>query len=51
MQEIIRRLEVLKRQVEENPDFELPINIKKLRKRAFKAKYKKKKTVNLVLSL
>ncbi|PWA54793.1 hypothetical protein CTI12_AA431040 [Artemisia annua] len=41
-QEIIRRLEFLKRHVEENPDFELPINIKKLRQRAFKAKYKKK---------
>ncbi|PWA77067.1 RWP-RK domain-containing protein [Artemisia annua] len=51
MQEIITQLREEKRQIEENPELPISKNTKRLRQRLFKSNYKKRKTVNLELSL
>lgn len=51
MQEIIARLRDEKKQIEENPELTLSNNTKRLRQRVFKANYKRKRNINLNLSL
>ncbi|PWA90234.1 RWP-RK domain-containing protein [Artemisia annua] len=49
--EIITRLLKEKKKVEENPNYQLPKNIIQLRKRSFKARYKKRKSMGLKLAI
>ncbi|PWA89788.1 hypothetical protein CTI12_AA107820 [Artemisia annua] len=49
--EIITMLQAEKKQIEENPELPITKNTRKLRQRIFKATYRKKRTINLELSL
>ena len=51
MQEIIATLQEEKRQIEEHPELPISNNTKRLRQKLFKANYKKRRTINLDLSL
>lgn len=50
-QEIITMLQEERRQIEENPELPITKTTKKLRQRLFKATFRKKRTINLELSL